>query len=307
MLPRRIASAVWWVARPTLTPSQVTRFTITLPADQQFADDTRSMMAISRDGSRLAYFANGRLHAQTMSTGESHPIVGSEIAAGVANNLSISPDGRWIAYWDSSDRHLKKISISGGSPVMLASTFNPVGVSWDHSGILLADPMSGELVRLGADCGKREVLVRAKEDEILWSPQMLPDREHVLFSVGDRTAGRSASPDVVVQSVRSGERHVVIRGGTRTLREHRPHSLFLRWRIVWRAIRRTTSRNGWRANSADRRRHRGIPSFRRVRQWVAHLHCWRQSNRRARDDRATWQRDVLASKGCGVRSSAHLA
>ena len=208
-----IASAVWWVARPTVAPSQVTRFTITLPADQQFADDTRSMMAISRDGSRLAYFANGRLHAQTMSTGESHPIAGSEIAAGVANNLSFSPDGRWIAYWDSSDRHFKKISISGGSPVMLASTFNPVGVSWDHSGILLADPMSGELVRLGADGGKREVLVRAKEDEILWSPQMLPDREHVLFSVGDRTAGRFASPDVVVQSVRSGERHVVIRGG----------------------------------------------------------------------------------------------
>ena len=89
-----------------------------------------------------------------MSTGESHPIAGSEIAAGVANNLSFSPDGRWIAYWDSSDRHLKKISISGGSPVMLASTFNPVGVSWDHSGILLADPMSGELVRLGADGGK---------------------------------------------------------------------------------------------------------------------------------------------------------
>ena len=59
----------------------------------------------------------------------------------------------------------------------------------------------------------REVLVRAKEDEILWSPQMLPDGEHVLFSVGDRTAGRFASPDVVVQSVRSGERHVVIRGG----------------------------------------------------------------------------------------------
>jgi len=208
-----IASAGWWLARPTLTPSQVTRFTITLPADQQFADDTRSKMAISRDGSRLAYFASGRLYAQTMSTGESHPIPGSEIAAGVANNVSFSPDGRSIAYWDSSDRHFKKISVSGGSPVMLASTFNPVGTSWDHSGILLADPMSGELVRLGSDGGKPEVLVRGQKDEILWSPQMLPDGEHVLFSVGDRTAGRFASPDAVVQSVRSGERHVVIRGG----------------------------------------------------------------------------------------------
>jgi serine/threonine protein kinase/Tol biopolymer transport system component len=209
-----IASAGWWMARPNITPGQVTRFTITLPADQQFADDTRSMMAISRDGSRLAYFASGRLHVQTMSTGESRPIAGSEIAAGVANNLSVSPDGRWIAYWDSSDRHLKKISVSGGSPVMLASPFNPLGVRWDDSGILLADPMSGELVRLSADGGDREVLVRAKEDEIIWSPQVLPDREHVLFSVGDRTAGRSASPDVVVQSIRSGERHVVIRGGS---------------------------------------------------------------------------------------------
>jgi len=222
-----LSSAAWWMARPATTPGQVTRFTITLPTDQQFAADTRPLMAISRDGSQLAYSANGRLYVQPMSTGASHPIPGGEIATGVANNLSFSPDGRWIVYWDSSARTLRKINVNGGSPVTLGSTNNPLGVSWDDGGILFAEPRSGNVLRLGTDGGQPEVIVRANPDEVIVSPQMLRDGQHVLFSVGDRMAGRFATADVVVQSVGSGERRVVVRGSSSARFVATGHLLYL--------------------------------------------------------------------------------
>jgi serine/threonine-protein kinase len=60
-----------------------------------------------------------------------------------------------------------------------------------------------------------ETIVKVEAGETMHGPQMLPDREHVLFTVTTLTgAARWDQAQIVVQSLRSGERTVVINGGS---------------------------------------------------------------------------------------------
>ena len=90
-------------------------------------------------------------------------------------------------------------------------------------------------------------------------------------------------------------------------------SLFLRWRVVRRAIRRPASRSDGRAYPADRRRqircwkNRGVPSLRRLREWFADLHDRRRSNERPCDDRAKWHAHLPVCQAGTVRGPAAVA
>ena len=60
-----VAGTAVWITRPEL-PRQIARFTITLPPDQQFTATGRHFVAISPDGSRIAYVANNRMYLRAM-------------------------------------------------------------------------------------------------------------------------------------------------------------------------------------------------------------------------------------------------
>jgi Tol biopolymer transport system component len=70
-------------------------------------------------------------------------------------------------------------------------------------------------MRVLADGGEPEVLVQVSEGEIADSPQLLPDGESVLFTVATSSSiDRWDRAHVVVQSLRSGERTIVVEGGS---------------------------------------------------------------------------------------------
>ena len=91
-----IAGAFWSVRSAPPTP-RIARFTIALPADQQFTNAGRQLVAISPDGSQMVYVANQRLYLRSVSDTEVRPIQGTDSAGPVLNPV-FSPDGRSIAF-----------------------------------------------------------------------------------------------------------------------------------------------------------------------------------------------------------------
>ncbi len=199
--------------RPSITPLTVTRFPFTLAEGQQFTNPTRQVVAISPDGTQMVYVASQRLYRRSMSELEARPIPGTEIPQGVLNPL-FSPDGRSIAFWSGADQTIKKIALSGGAAVTICpADIPPFGMSWGTDGILFGQGSKG-IMRVSANGGKPELLVSAKAGELAHGPQILPGGQTVLFTLATGTGDSWDKAHIVVQTLRSGERKILIEGGS---------------------------------------------------------------------------------------------
>ena len=211
-----LAGAVWWRFWPQTAPVTVMRFSISLAQDQSlpvFTNTGRQVLALSQDGTQLVYTANQRLYLRTMGDLNARPIPGIDGSFSVINPV-FSPDGRSIVFWSGGDRTLKQIGVAGGAAVTIATVTTPVGMSWSSDGILLGQLTKG-IVRLGPHGGTPDLVVSTKSDEVAHGPQMLPGGKAVLFTLAKATTSldRWDHAQIVVQSLSSGERKVLIDGG----------------------------------------------------------------------------------------------
>src|SRR5712691_2912304 len=122
-----------WNLKPT-PPGPVIRTVIALPPGQQLAGlDNGPAVAISTDGTHLAYVARQggtqQLYLRAMDSLEPRPIPGTEGAV----NPFFSPDGQWLGVFAGGK--LKKVSVNGGTAVTLGDAASPYGASWSSQGI----------------------------------------------------------------------------------------------------------------------------------------------------------------------------
>ena len=203
------AFVIWSRVPPRIGPA-ITRFSIVVPNDQQILGNSRQVIALSPDGTQLAYAANGRVYLRAMSGRDVYPLQGIEGSDGV-NAITFAPDSRAVVFW-ARDRTLKRISITGGAAISLCEADGPLGLRWDRYGIVFAQ-QSG-IMRISPNGGKPEVIVPAKGGEIMLAPQILPGGEAILFTVGDNpTTDGWNRAIIVVQSLRTGERKTLVEGG----------------------------------------------------------------------------------------------
>ena len=207
------AGVAVWNLKPERPPDSrlVTRFDYELPDGQQFRNMGGPVLALSPDGSQFVYNAVGGLYLRSMEELEGRLISGTE--ASLVNPF-FSPDGQWVGYW--SDGHLKKIAIAGGTPVPLCEAPAPYGASWGEDDIIVYGQPQG-IMKVSANGGTPEPLVETKEGERVYGPQMLPGGRSVLFTLTTSYANvptRWDEAQIVVQSLESGERTVVVQGGS---------------------------------------------------------------------------------------------
>ena len=179
------------------------------------------VVALSADGTRLVYTANQRLYLRPLDQLDPTPIRGTEVVldpGGAARNPFFSPDGRWIGFWQ--DGQLKKVSITGGAPLVLCPAENPWGVSWTSDNTILygqseegAGTGAAGIWRVSSEGGKPEHVVKVEAGQIAHSPQLLPGGRAILFTLAARR-GEWDTAQIVVQSLDSGRRHVVVERGT---------------------------------------------------------------------------------------------
>jgi serine/threonine-protein kinase len=201
-----------WLVKPVPLPEPrpVVRFDYELPEGQEFRGIARPVVAFSSDGRYFVYNTNRGLYLRSMDTLEARLIPGTEPAL---TNPFFSPDGEWVGYFGPPGE-LKKISIGGGAPVTLCKASNPFGVSWNADGTILFGQPAG-ILRVLADGGEPKLVIPTGSNELAYGPEMLPDGETILFSLSAvEGEARWDQAQIVVQSLKSGKRKVVLQGGS---------------------------------------------------------------------------------------------
>ncbi len=230
------ATILFWTltgpgASPRSTSMPVKRLTITLPDGEPLAlakfgplGVGRTAVALSPDGSQLVYVAerNGKaqLYLRALSQFDAKPLAGTE----GAYSPFFSPDGRSLGFF--SENKLKKVSLQGGEPVTLCEARIPHGGSWGPDDtIVFADSEGVSLTRVSASGGRKEVLPNKANDRAFY-PQFLPGGTAVLYSINVQY-----NPDfgqIVLLSLTTGERRVLLEGGTNPRYAASGHLVFAR-------------------------------------------------------------------------------
>jgi serine/threonine-protein kinase len=208
------ASIALWKVKPPPPPAPVSRLTIALPPGERLAGLEQPAVAVSPDGTRLAYLATQgggapQLYLRAMDSLESKPISGTEGAA----NPFFSPDGQWVGFFAGGK--LKKVSMSGGAAVTLANAAFPRGASWGSQGIIVFAPSQvSHLQQVSEAGGAPQALTRLEKGEIAQGfPEFLPGGKAVLFAASI-TFTNWTNAQVAVYSLETGERRNLIQGGT---------------------------------------------------------------------------------------------
>jgi serine/threonine-protein kinase len=202
-----------WYLRPSAAPPQVTRSLFTIGDGQSFTNAGRQLVAISPDRGQLAYTANTKLYLRLMSELEARPIPGIETTSGGVTNPVFSPDGRWIAYWAATDRTIKKIAVTGGAPVTLCPADNVFGMSWSKDWVFFGQGSKG-ILRVSENGGKPEQVVNVKSGESADGPQLLPGGDAIVYTLSTGGSVDWDKAEIVVQTLKSGERKTLIQGGS---------------------------------------------------------------------------------------------
>ena len=207
-----ITAAVVWNLRPAPQPTAIARFSVALPEGQAWTNARSNLVAISSDGASIVYAANRQLYLRTLADMEARPIQGTTQDA---DSPFFSPDGRWLAFYAPAEKKLKKIAITGGTAITICDATPLFGASWDSEDRIFIGQQGRGILRVSATGGKSEAVVTLKPDEIAYGPQVLPGGVALLFTVS-----RSMNPLawdralIVAQSLKTGERTVLIEGGS---------------------------------------------------------------------------------------------
>jgi hypothetical protein len=122
-----VAGALGWFSHrvPESKPGPVVRFPMLLPPSVQFTLSPVSMVAISPDGTRVAYSANGQLFLRNLNESEGRPVPGTNVAGAGAASPVFSPDGQWLAYVHviagAGPFIVERALITGGTPLKFSS------------------------------------------------------------------------------------------------------------------------------------------------------------------------------------------
>jgi serine/threonine-protein kinase len=205
LLALAITALVVWNPRPSHSPPQpITRTVIDLPLGQRLSELGYPALALSPDGSHLAYVAATQSSAQqiylrAMDSTEAKPIPETE----GATDPFFSPDGQWLGFF--ADGKLEKIPVNGGAAEALADALDHRGASWGSQGTIAFAPIS-VIEQVSDQGGAARSLTHLEKGESihLW-PEFLPGSKAVLF-LG------LFPPALAVERVGTGERRNLIQG-----------------------------------------------------------------------------------------------
>ena len=157
-----VVGAGAWALRSTPRPPVVARFSI-VPDGSVFSATSFQVVAVSPDGTKVAYSANRRIYVRSIDQLDARAVTDAIVPA---TNPVFAPDGESIVFTTVAEGGiaLRRIAVSGGAASTLTTlegipSFS--GMSWSRDGILVAAAGGkGGILRVRASGGAPERLVR---------------------------------------------------------------------------------------------------------------------------------------------------
>ena len=188
----------------------VTQFEIGLLPRQGFSLFDRAV-EISPDGGHIVYSTfRGPLFLRSLDQPEALPIPGTELA----RTPFFSPDSEWIGFWQGGE--IKKTRIGGGAPITLGPAQTLFGASWDVDNRIVFGQRRSGIFEVPAAGGPSQPLVQPdySAGEISsYGPQLIADGKVLLFTLL-RQGQNWNEASIVAQRLDTGDRHLLIEGGT---------------------------------------------------------------------------------------------
>jgi Tol biopolymer transport system component len=201
-----------WALRPSALAPPVARFSFTVPG---VVATGSNVVAISPDGTEVAYAVNNRVFLRLLSEFDAHAIPGSE-SSSLVSSPTFSPDGRSIAFHVLGENLVKRIAVGGGAAVTICPATFPNGMAWDSAGDLLVGQGVRGIFSCSTNGGAPRQLATVKDGEQANGPQILPGGKALLFTIASAAGGaaRWDKAQVVVQTLTSSARKTVVNGGS---------------------------------------------------------------------------------------------
>jgi len=193
--------ATWALVQPPVVDHPVTRFIVDLPQGQQISSLGLANVALSRDGRRLAYRADGGIWVRDLDQMKAR-----EVAKAIGSGVWFSFDGEMVLYY-TNQTGLWKVPVSGGPSLPIATTGQVVGADWGEDGTIVYSDAGKHLFRVPATGGTPVSLFDAPENTGAVWPQILPDGKNVLF-----TSREDAGESLHVVPLAGGEPRIASAG-----------------------------------------------------------------------------------------------
>ena len=161
----------------------------------------------------MVYPGETGLMLRRLASLEPEPLAGTNGAAYPV----FSPDGGWLVFGQRGQ--LQRMSLRGGPPLPIENAIVrlPMGTSWGPDGTIVYNAGVAEgLWRIAPGGGAAERITTPEGQPGEHShrfPDVLPDGRTVLFAI--ETAGSFDEATIVALSLDSGEKKVLVEGGTR--------------------------------------------------------------------------------------------
>jgi Tol biopolymer transport system component len=227
------ATVILWRGRgasagPSDTPLQLS---LDLPTGEKLAiaaPNSSGVIRLSPDGRQLVYVlrsgATTELRLRNLETGETTTIPGTTGAW----DPFFAPDGRWIGF--TSVGALRKVALQGGTPFDIADKSIPRGAAWSADGKIYFTPgLYGGISRVSQEGGPVETVTELDKADAEKShrwPMLLPGGKALVYAA---LTGRSWNEaQIVLKRLDTGERRVLIHGGTSPFYAPTGHLVFAR-------------------------------------------------------------------------------
>ncbi len=182
-----LAVTAWmrWPA-PAEAGKPVTRLTVSLPGDASLLPSVAGTIAISPDGTYVAFVTGrltpagtqGMLYLRSLSEAQARLV-----SSASASLPFFSPDSEWLGFFERGK--LVKMPVRGGVPIPLADAPSARGASWADDGSIVFAPASrSQLFRIGTSGGPPEALTTLDVERGETShrfPSMLPGGKGVVY------------------------------------------------------------------------------------------------------------------------------
>ena len=192
--------------RTVITPPEKALF--------QFYGNNSGPPVISPEGTKIVFAANDsmeirRLYVRSLDAFDAQPLPGTE----GARYPFWSWDGQFVGFIAPSGK-LKKIDVSGGSPVTICTTADNRGSTWSKDGLIVFSAgAQGPLFSVPASGGTPKVITTLdsarRESTHRW-PFFLPDGKHFLYYARTVTTGTQGEGDAICVASIDGKFNKII-------------------------------------------------------------------------------------------------